>query len=65
VLPQAVAAGHLLGALQRLGQRNLDLRIAEEAVEAPEPGDSGLRALLERCLQAARGVALRNTVQLG
>jgi hypothetical protein len=41
----------VLDALRRLGQRYLDLRIAEKAVDAAEVGDGGEAALLERRFQ--------------
>jgi hypothetical protein len=41
----------VLDALRRIGQRDLDLRIAEEAVDASEVCHGGEAALLQRRLQ--------------
>jgi DNA polymerase I-like protein with 3'-5' exonuclease and polymerase domains len=59
------ASSEFLGTGERCGQRNPDLRIAEEAVGPAKRCDRGVAALLERPLEAGKRLALRDAVQLG
>ena len=54
-----------LAALEGFGQRNLDLRVAEETVRPAERRDRGVAASLQGGAHPGEGVALGQPVQLG
>jgi hypothetical protein len=65
VAPQPEPPHELLGSRQRFGQRDFDLRIAEEAVAAAKRRNRAAGTLLERRFEAGERLALGNAVQLG
>ena len=65
VLAHAEAAHGALGPLRRFGQRDLDLRIAEETVDAAQVRHGGEATLLQRGLQRGGGVLPGDRFKLG